>query len=1074
MRFHLIKKYIHMKKVISLVSVLMLISALAFSQTHSVRGKVTGPDGKAIQGISVQIQGTDEGTVTDADGMYLLNAPANATLLFTGIGFSAKSVKVENHSTLNVSLEVEATTLNEVVVTALGVSREKKALGYSTQSLSSDLITRGSDPNLATALEGKVSGIEVRPSSGMPGASTQIFIRGARFFDGNNSPLYVIDGTPVNSDPDFSVGGNGVTGTDYSSRSIDIDPNDIASINVLKGQAASALYGMRASNGVIMITTKSGQNLKKGRAVVNFSTNSQFDNISRLPDLQTLYAQGSAGKFSQTASTTWGPLITSLPDNPTYGGNVPNSFNNNNPTSQTQGKYWNINKGAWVTPQVYNNPKEFFQTGLTETNNLSVSQRGDLGSYYVGFGATNQTGVMPSSGMDRYSAKISGDYNASKKVKVGANINFISTGINKMPSGNNSYLFEVYGAPISYDLKGTPIHVADNPYKQIQYRGGTFDNPYWGTQFNKFNEMTRRLFGNTYVTYNPIKALTIKYQLGTDIYTTDRKELWEFGSGAFNTGKLTNGALINRSLNSLLTASYDKRFNSKWHINALVGNEVNDNYLRNISGTGSSFIIPGFDNISNASTQTNAEGVFKNRTVGFFAQVGADWDNMLFLNVTGRNDIVSTMPPDNRSFFYPSVSLSWIFSELNGLRGHNFYGKLRASYAQVGAPGTYQVPIYYQGGSGSGFLEEDIEFPFNGIVGFRQNSTLYDPDLKPQNTNSFEVGTDLGFLNNRIRLEYTYTHQQTVDQIFSIPLAGSTGFAQIVRNAGNMLSNVHEATLTLVPVKENSFEWDLSANFTKVLNKVISLAPGVDNIYLGGFVDPQVRAAIGYTYPSIFGTTFLKNAEGQIEIDDDPNSGTYGMPLAGTDGVIGSVTPKFLLGVNNDLSYKSFHLSFLVDWKNGGQMYSGLNRLINLYGTSSITADRGTEKLIIPGVKASTVDASGKGGQANDIVVSGANNLQVLYGSVYANISEASIYSTSFVKLRNVAFTYDLPKRAVQKTRVLSAASVSVAARNILLWTALPNADPESSQGNGNMQGGFDYMSLPQTRSISVGLNLTF
>ncbi len=1063
-----------MRRFLTLFTVLMLSGVFAFAQQNQVKGRITGPDGSPLPGITVQVKGTKTATATDGSGQFELAAPANSTLVITGVGYEEQDIAVDNRSTINVSLTSSSKRLNEVVVTALGISREKKALGYSTQSLSSDQITKGANPNLASALEGKLSGVEVRPSSGMPGASTQIFIRGARFFDGNNTPLYVIDGTPVNSDPDFSVGGNGVTGTDYSGRSIDIDPNDIASISVLKGQAASALYGMRASNGVIMITTKSGKNLKKGRAVVSASSNFQFDQVSRLPDLQTQYAQGSGGAFSQTASTSWGPLISSLPDNATYGGNVANTYNNNTPTADTKGKYWNIKKGEWVAPGVYNNPKEFFQTGLTANNNVSIAQHGDFGNYYVGLGAANQSGVIPKSGMNRYNAKISGDFNVSQKIKVGANVNFSSTDIDKMPSGNNSYLFEVYGAPISYDLKGTPTHVKDNPYKQIQYRGGTFDNPYWGTTYNNFNELTRRVFGNTYISYNPIKDLNIRYQVGMDEYTTGRTELYEYGSGAYSTGQLTNGALINRAFNSLLNITYNKQLSDKWHLNVLAGNEINDNYLRSISGTGSGFIIPGFDNISNASTQTTSEGVYKNRTVGFYGQAGIDWNSMVYLNVTGRNDIVSTMPPDNNSFFYPSASLSWVFSQLNTFKGRGFFGKLRASYAQVGAPGTYHEPYYYQGSSGSGFLSEDIEFPFNGIVGFRQNSTLYDPQLKPQNTNSFEVGADLGFFDNRVRLEYTYTHQETIDQIFSIPLAGSTGFAQIVKNAGNMQSNVHEATLTLVPVKSRNFEWDLTANFTKVMNKVISLAPGVDNIYLGGFVDPQVRAAIGYSYPSIYGTTFLKNDKGQVEIDDDPNSATYGMPLSGTDGVIGSVTPKFILGVNNEFSYKSLHLSFLIDWKNGGQMYSGVNRLMNLYGTSAKTADRGTEKIVINGVKASTVDADGKGGQTNDIVVTGANNIQTLYSSVYANISEANIYSTSFVKLRDVSLSFDFPKSILQKTKFISSASLSLSARNILLWTAIPNVDPESSQGNGNMQGGFDYMSLPQTRSMGIGLNLTF
>lgn len=1063
-----------MKRFFPIFILFMLSGVLAFAQEHTVRGTVTGPDGNVLAGITVQLKGTNTATATNANGEFSLIVPSEATLIFTGVGFEDQSVSVGGKSTINISLVTSSRRLNEVVVTALGISREKKALGYSTQSLSSDQITKGANPNLASALEGKLSGVEVRPSSGMPGASTEIFIRGARFFDGNNAPLYVIDGTPVNSDPDFTVGGNGVTGTDYSGRSIDIDPNDIASINVLKGQAASALYGMRASNGVIMITTKSGKNLKKGKAVVSVSSNLQWDQVSRLPDLQTQFAQGSGGVFTQTASTSWGPLISSLPNDPTYGGNVANSYNNNTPTADTKGKYWNIKKGEWVLPEVYNNPKEFFQTGLTANNNVSIAQHGDFGNFYVGLGAANQSGVIPKSGMNRYNAKVSGDFNVSQKIKVGANVNFSSTDIDKMPSGNNSYLFEVYGAPVSYDLKGTPISVAGNPYKQIQYRGGTFDNPYWGTTYNKFNELTRRVFGNTYITYNPVKDLTVRYQVSMDEYTTDRTELFEYGSGPYNTGQLTNGALINKGFNSLLNITYNKQLSDKFHFNALAGNEINDNYLRNITGTGSGFIIPGFNNISNASTQTTSEGIYKNRTVGFYAQAALDWNSMLYLNVTGRNDIVSTMPPENRSFFYPSASLSWVFSQLEVFKGKGFFGKIRGSYAQVGAPGTYHEPYYYQGSAGSGFLAGDIEFPFNGIVGFRQNSTLYDPQLKPQNTNSFEVGTDLGFLNNRIRLEYTYTHQQTVDQIFSIPLAGSTGFAQIVKNAGNMESNVHEATLTLVPVKSANFEWDLTANFTKVLNKVISLAPGVDNIYLGGFTDPQVRAAIGYSYPSIYGTTFLRNNKGQIEIDDDPNSSTYGMPLSGTDGVIGSVTPKFILGVNNELSYKSLHLSFLVDWKNGGQMYSGVNRLMNLYGTSAKTANRATEKMVINGVKASTVDADGKGGTTNDIVVTGANNIQTLYSAVYGNISEANIYSTSFVKLRDVSLSYDFPKTILERTKFISSASISVSARNILLWTAIPNVDPESSQGNGNMQGGFDYMSLPQTRSMGVGLNLTF
>lgn len=1082
-----------MRRILTLITILLFSTAIVFGQSRMITGKVTDKNGQPVEGASVLVKGTNSGTSANQDGVFTISAKPGDVLVFSSVSFGASEVTVSNQNSINVTLQ-PANSLTEVVVTALGISRDKKALGYSVASISSDELTQGANPNLATAIQGKVAGVEVRPSSGMPGASAQILIRGSRFFDGDNTPLYVIDGMPVSSGTDYAVGGNGVTGTDFSGRSIDIDPNDIATMSVLKGQAASALYGTRASNGVIMITTKSGKGLAKGKPVITYSTNYQFDQISRLPEQQHEYAQGLYGAYSNYGSYSWGPKMSTLPNDKNFGGNVPNKYNNNAPTSTTKGRYWSPQKGQWVLPVTYNNPQDFFLTGLTAANNLSIGQSGDMGNYYVGLGSTNQKGIMPNSGMDRYNARFSGAFNASSKVKVGISANYSSVNIKKMPSGNNSLLFEIYGAPPSYDMKGTPIHEAGNPYKQLSYRGGSFDNPYWATQNNRFIEDTRRIFGNSYVSYKPIKELEIRYQIGIDQYTTDREQIYEMGSAptggatfsAANPnanipagGSITNGALLSRALNSLLTANFNKKIGDDWQLNLLVGNEVNDGYERYQSQTGTGFNIGGWDNMANTTTQLASESKYKNRTVGFYGNAGLDWRNMVFVNVTGRNDIISTMPSKNRSFFYPSVSLSWLFSEMGALKDKDFYGKLRVSYAEVGAPGKYLNKVYYKGSSGSGFLSSGrgISFPFAGVIGYRPNSTLYDPELKPQNTKSVELGTELRFLKGRIGIEYTYSKQNTVDQIFSIPLAGSTGFAEVVKNGGEMASTVHEASLRLIPVKSREFEWNLVANFTKVINKVVSLAPGVENIYLGGFVDPQVRAAIGYTYPSIYGSMFDKNDKGQIIIDDDPKSDYYGMPSSsnGTEGVLGSVTPKFILGVSNTFRFKSFQLSALVDWKNGGQMYSGANRLMDLYGTSIKTAGRDVDKLIWPNaVKASTVGANGKGGAPNDIVITGADRFVDLYADAIAGISEAHIYGTSFVKLREVALSFDLPRSVCQKTRFIRSASVSVSARNILLWTELPNFDPESSQGNGNMQGGFDYMSLPQTRSIGVGLNVTF
>jgi TonB-linked SusC/RagA family outer membrane protein len=1077
-----------MRRIITLFIMLMFSTVLAFAQNRVVTGTVTDQKGVAIEGASVKIKGSKSGTIADPNGNFKISVPQGATLIISGIGITTHEFTVGSQSRLDLNVTRNNTELTAVVVTALGISREKKALGYSVASISSDELTQGANPNLATALQGKVAGVEVRPSSGMPGASAQITIRGSRFFDGNNTPLYVIDGMPINSGSDFAVTGNGVTGADFSGRSIDIDPNDIASLSILKGQAASALYGTRASNGVIMITTQSGKGLVKGKPVVSFTTNYQFDQISRLPEIQQEFSHGSKGTYTNFGSFSWGPKISTLPDDVKFGGNVPNAFNNNAPSDDTKGRYWDPQKHAWVLPLAYNNAKDFYKTGLTAANNISVAQSGDLGNYYVGIGSTTQTGIMPHSGMDRYNARFSGDFNASSKIKVGISANYSSIDIKKMPSGNNSLLFEIYGAPPSYDMKGTPTHEKDNPYKQLSYRGGSFDNPYWATENNTFDENTRRIFGNTYISYKPINELTIRYQVGVDQYTTEMEQIYELGSAstggltasASNSsskvpvgGSITNGALVSRGFNSLLTANYTKNITTDWKLNVLLGNEINDEYSRSQSQSGSDFNIGGWHNMANTTTQLATESKFKSRTVGFYANAGLDWRNMVFLNLTGRNDIVSSMPSSNRSFFYPTASLSWMFSELEGLREKGFSGKFRASYAEVGAPGNFNERVYLQGGSGSGFLDDGISFPIGGAIGYRPNSTLYDPKLKPQNTKSIELGTDLSFFRGRIGIEYTYSKQNTVDQIFAIPLAGSTGFSQIVKNGGEMQSTVHEASLRLIPIKSANFQWDLVANFTKVNNKVASLAPGVENIFLGGFVDPQVRAAIGYTYPSIYGGTFLKNDKGQILIDDDQASATYGMPLSGGEGIIGSVTPKFILGVSNTFRYKFVQLSALVDWKNGGQMYSGANRLIDLYGTSKRTADRETAKLVYPGVKSSTITADGKGGEVNDIVLNSAGTFQDLY-NVLGGISEANIYKTSFVKLREVALSFDLPKSITQKIGFIRSASFSISARNILLWTELPNFDPESSQGNGNMQGGFDYMSLPQVKSIGVGLNLTF
>ena len=435
---------------------------------------------------------------------------------------------------LRVVLKADAQKLDEVVVTAMGISREKKALGYAVQDVKSDALTRAANTDLAGALQGKVSGIDITPSSGMPGASSKITIRGSRSFTGDNTPLYVIDGMPIASTADVSTSlTDGAYGTDYANRAVDIDPNDIESINILKGQAASALYGMRASNGVIVITTKSGKGADKGKPTITFSTNLSFDKISTLPELQQEYAQGSGGTFDPSSPFAWGPKISELANDPTYGGNTDNSY-----TSQygkQSGKYYVPQLAAagmnpWATPQAYNNMKDFFETGVSWSNNVNVAQRFDKGNYSFSLGNTTSNGIVPSTGMDRYNVKMSAEAQLHPNWTTGFNGNFVTSKISKQSTANTSVVATIYNAPVSYNMAGIPSHIEGDPYTQNTYRDSWIDDAYWAVDNNQFSERSQRFFGNAFVKYTTKfgtdnHKLDIKYQIGDDAYTTNYSEI---------------------------------------------------------------------------------------------------------------------------------------------------------------------------------------------------------------------------------------------------------------------------------------------------------------------------------------------------------------------------------------------------------------------------------------------------------------------------------------------------------------------------------------------------------------------
>jgi len=1070
-----------MKKISLLLAFLGFIGLqVVLAQTRDISGTVTSADdGSSIPGASVVIKGTTMGTVTDMDGNFTLKiTPSAKVLMVSFVGMASIEVPITGSANYAVKLKSENISVNEVVVTAMGITKEKKALGYAVQDVKSDELTQGSNSDLSGALQGKLSGVEITPSSGMPGASSKITIRGSRSFTGDNTPLYVVDGMPISSANDVSTG-NSVTGTDFANRSVDIDPNDIESVNILKGQAASALYGMRASNGVVVITTKSGKSARKGgKPEISFNSSVAFDVISVMPDLQKEFAQGSAGKYVAVNSFSWGPKIAELSNDAKVGGDKVNV--NTTRDGMKPGMYYvqqraNAGLDPWAKPQVYNNADDFFNVGRTLNNSFNIAQGFDKGDYSFSLGNTTTTGIVPTTGMDRYNGKLSANAKLSENWSTGFSGNFIISSIDKQSSANNGIVATVYPAPPSYDLAGIPSYYKGDPTKQNTYRSTSgFDGAYWAADNNSFSEDLQRFFGNFYLKYSTKfnttnQSLDIKFQLGDDSYTTKYSDLWGYGhSNAF--GEVSHSVYKINEMNSLLTAVYNLKINDDLIFDALVGNEFVQKRTDYTYAYGKDFNSSGWNHIDNASVFQASDTYSRKRTVGVFGNLSLAYKSMLYLNATGRNDVVSSMPRNNRSFFYPSVSLGWIFTEIESLKNDFLtYGKIRASYAEVGQAGDYYDTYYatpvYGGGFSSG---TPIIYPIKtdkaNVVAFTQNSTVYDPNLKPQNTKSYEFGADLTFFKGVVTFGYTYSRQNVKDQIFSVPLAASTGSASLITNGGSIHTNSHEVTLGLNPINKKNIKWDLAFNFSKIDNYVDALAPGVNSIFLGGFVEPQVRAGIGAKFPVLYGVGYLRNDAGQIVVD------AKGFPQAGVEQVIGTVSPDFRLGFNTTLEVYKFRLSAVLDWKKGGQMYSGTAGLLDYYGISQHSAD--TRQLTDfmfdkPAVKVASTDANGvKTYAPNDIKIKGAD-AQAYFSSVN-NISESMIYDNSFIKLREIALAYPVyAKRGIS-------INANIFARNLLLWSTFKGLDPEASQGNNNMAGAFERFSMPGTSSYGLGLNVKF
>lgn len=1054
------------KRLFMFLAGLFLSIGMAVAQTQVTGTVVSGEDGEPIVGASVKVSGTKTGTITDVDGKFALNVPEGTKLVVTYLGMLPKTVNASVSGAMKIKLDPDNKVLDEVVVTAMGITREKKALGYASQVLDAkDLNTSGTS-SLASAMQGKLTGVDIRTSSGAPGASAQIVIRGARSFDGNNTPLYVVDGMPISSTPDFSTK-ESVTGADNASRTIDLNPDDIESINVLKGQAASALYGIRASNGVILITTKRGS---KGstKPVITFSTDLSAQTLSRKFEHQDVYAQGTTlSKYNPNTSMSWGPKIADLANDATYGGNTNNKYTNGDLTSHA-GMYYNPKYAAaglsgWAKPQTHDNVGDFFKTGFTQNSTFNISQRKNDVSYSFSVSDTYQKGVIPSTGMTRTGARGAVDWKVNDQWKTGFSANYSSVKIKSAPGANSGIVNVVYSAPAEYDLKGTPYHKPGDPTSQILFRATNFNNPYWWADNDEYSQHTNRVFGNAYAEYSPKLnwgknyKIVFREQAGIDMYTSNNSEIAEVGSAKNTKGEVENIGTQNNIFNNLLTANFTAKWgaNEEWDFGFVLGNEFNHQYRRKWDYDGTGLAFYGQPTIGNTSSMdAHSDYHIQERTVGVFGQMSLSWMDMLFLTVTGRNDVVSTMPRGNRSFFYPSVSLGWIFTELPALKENHVlsYGKLRLSYAQVGQAGQfYNNYMYVPSYTGGMYVYTPISYPLGGAKGYAPYYVKFDENLKPQNTSNWETGIDLGLFKNRVRVEYTLSYQDVRNQIFDVPTAGTTGYQALRTNAGQMTTLSHELSVNASVIDHANYGLDLGVNFTKITNKVKKLADGVESIMLGGFVEPQVRAQAGYTYPNIYGKAFKRTEDGQLLLNAN------GLPQGTAASVnLGECTPDFNMGFNLRAHYKQLSLSATMDWQKGGCMYNGTLLTMNYFGASKASLPYHEGTMVAEGINEAT-------GQKNTVQVS-----KQQYYMAYNDVTEAGIFDTSFLKLRDVTLSYQFPKFAGINL------SVYGFARNILLWAKLPGLDPESSQGNGNMSGYFERYSIPNSSSFGGGFKIAF
>lgn len=1030
----------------------------AVAQTMKATGVITDASGEPLIGATVMLKGTKRGVTTDVNGHFSIDAPNGSTLIVSYVGMVTREIKVGGKP-VNVTLE-GGNALDEVVVTALGIKREKKSLGYAVDDINAEELMKNKNTNAINSLAGKIAGVSITQSSGSAGAGSQIILRGGTSLERDNQPLFVVDGV-IYDNSTSSIGNSAYDGmlanaTSNSNRIMDINPEDIENMSVLKGPAAAALYGSRAAAGVVLITTKQG---KEGAVEVNLNAKYTTSWVHKLPEQQKTYARG-----YYTSDENGNAVLQDY-------------------TTQSWGAKISETGGQW-----YDNVGNFFENSGAWDTNLSIAGGNKNGKFFLSGSFYDQDGIIPTTGFTKTTFRFNGEQKW-KMLTFGANVAYSQSRTDKTltsaglygSSGNGS-MTALYNFAGSDDMRHY-LNEDGSKYRMFADRQNLEDdieNPYWMLDNYKMKDNTERFTGNFSVKADIFDWWWVSYRMGIDSYTTENSN--RIGEGAavkalWQNGMLSENSLRYQYLSTNLISNMNKQFGD-FNVNLMLGTSTDYTKSTTNYRWGWGFEIPGFYSFGNIKDANKkfAQAHSRKRLLGVFGEVRADWKNTVFLTVTGRNDWSSTLPVENRSYFYPSVSGAIAFTELIQDRPEWLsFGKIRASWARVGKDASpYATSTYLN----------SVATMLGDMTGYGTSWTRGNPILKPETTESTEVGLEMRFFNNRLHFDYAFYTNNTYDQIISPRGPQSTGYIFCSQNMGDVYNKGMELTIGGTPVKTRDFSWESSINVYGNRGTVKHLPDGTKYLYVTDVQVGNVQAASYNDGPfmALSGGEWLRNENGDLVLDK--NFMPQGAQSNSTQILVGNREPKFQGGWNNTLTYKGFTFNMLWEFRVGGAVFNGTEYAMTMSGMSKLT--EGRDRLEITGVQASgdgytpvethVFEADGVY-NFNGTKISGKELIKNYYTSYYYRESRNFITDVNSLRLRTISLSYELPKNVLAKTKCIKRASVSATANNLLLFSNY-HGDPEVAVSGSGITGsssvGIDYCGVPSTASFSFGVNLTF